>query len=64
MYTCRTKNMHPRDMNAQQANVESLLSEHHKEILAFANASGALATTGKGALSSLPAKEQVLQLIK
>ncbi|WP_394119787.1 carbohydrate kinase [Planococcus donghaensis] len=52
------------DMNAQQGNLASLLSEHHEKILAFANASGALATTGKGALSSLPAKEQVLQLIK
>ncbi|MGH2318161.1 carbohydrate kinase family protein [Planococcus sp. SE5232] len=52
------------DLHAQQADVEFLISEHHKEILAFANASGALATTGKGALSSLPTKEQVLQLMK
>ncbi|MFD1030633.1 carbohydrate kinase family protein [Metaplanococcus flavidus] len=50
-------------LNAGQDNLEDIVSEHHQELLAFANASGALVTTGKGAISSLPTKEQVLQLI-
>lgn len=45
-------------------NLEALLIEHHEELLAFANAGGALATTGKGAISALPTKNQVLELIK
>ncbi|MBT2569076.1 carbohydrate kinase [Planococcus sp. ISL-110] len=52
------------NLNAGQDDLEDLISEHHQEILAFANASGALVTTGKGAIPSLPTKEQVLQLIK
>ena len=50
--------------NADQDNLASIINEHHKEILAFANASGALTTAGKGAISSIPSKEQILQLIK
>lgn len=49
---------------AEPDNLEALLSEHHEELLAFANAGGALATTGKGAISALPIKNQVLELIK
>lgn len=52
------------NLNAGQDNLEAIVSEHHQEILAFANASGALVTTGKGAIPSLPTKDQVLQLIK
>lgn len=51
-------------MNTGQDNLEALVSEHPQEILAFANAAGALTTTRKGAISSLPTKEQVLALIK
>lgn len=51
------------NMNADQKNLETIVSEHHQEILAFANASGALVTTGRGAISSLPTKEQVLEFI-
>src|SRR5690606_34225772 len=47
------------NLDAEPGNLEPLLSEHHQEILAFANASGALTTTGKGAISSLPTKDQV-----
>lgn len=51
-------------LGAGQDILEALVSEQHHDILAFANASGALTTTGKGAISSLPTKEQVLQLIR
>ncbi|PSL36288.1 fructokinase [Planomicrobium soli] len=51
------------DKNADQANFELIASTHYEEILAFANASGALTTTGKGAITSIPSKEQVLELI-
>lgn len=52
------------NLDAEPGNLEPLLSEHHQEILTFANASGALTTTGKGAISSLPTKDQVMQLLK
>ncbi|MDN3438093.1 hypothetical protein QMA04_08305 [Planococcus sp. APC 3900] len=52
------------DKDASQDNLEAIVNEHYKEILAFAKASGALATTGKGAISALPSKEQVVQLIR
>ena len=52
------------NLDTRQDNLEAVLSERHQELLAFANASGALVTTGKGALSALPTKEQVLQLMK
>lgn len=52
------------NMDAGQDNLEAIVSEHHQELLAFANAAGALVTTGKGAISALPTKEQVLELIE
>ncbi|WP_084243671.1 carbohydrate kinase family protein [Planomicrobium okeanokoites] len=52
------------NLHTRQDNLEAVLSEHHQKLLAFANASGALVTTGKGAISALPTKEQVLQLMK
>lgn len=50
------------EKECMQENLEALLAKDHKEILAFANASGALTTTGKGAISALPSKESVLEL--
>jgi len=44
-------------------NLENICEKYHQEILEFANASGALTTTGKGAISAIPTKEQVLRLI-
>ncbi|NCU17523.1 carbohydrate kinase family protein [Pallidibacillus pasinlerensis] len=44
-------------------NLIDVLNEHHQEILTFANASGAITTTGKGAISSLPTKEEILNFI-
>lgn len=49
--------------NATPDNLLNVLDELHNEFLQFANASGALTTTGKGAISALPNKEQVLSLI-
>jgi fructokinase len=49
--------------NANQHNLVDIVEEHHKDILAFANASGALTTTGKGAISSIPSKEDIFLLI-
>lgn len=51
------------DKNVNQHNLEEVFSTHHQEILAFANASGALTTTGKGAISSIPTKEDIYTLI-
>jgi fructokinase len=46
-----------------QSNLLSILQAKHEEILQFANASGALTTTGKGAISSIPTKEDIKTLI-
>jgi len=51
------------EKNTTQHNLEEILEGCHKQILAFANASGALTTTGKGAISSLPTKEEINLLI-
>jgi len=48
---------------ATQANLVELFEKNYEELLAFANASGALTTTGKGAISSLPDRETIIQLI-
>jgi fructokinase len=45
-------------------NLVDVLNEHHQELLMFANASGALTTTGKGAISSIPTKEAIEQFIQ
>ncbi|MEH7418996.1 carbohydrate kinase [Neobacillus drentensis] len=52
------------EKNVRQQNLEEVLQKYHKEILTYANASGALTTTGKGAISSLPAKEEIYQLLE
>lgn len=44
--------------------MEQGLQAHANEILAFANASGAITTTGKGAISSLPMKEEIRAFMK
>jgi fructokinase len=48
---------------ANQHNIEEIFEKSHIEILAYANASGALTTTGKGAISSLPTKEEINELL-
>lgn len=52
------------EKGANNDNVIDVLHEHHQEILTFANASGALTTTGQGAISALPSKEEILTFIK
>lgn len=52
------------EKKATQATLINILLDAHQGILQFANASGALTTTGKGAISALPSKEAVLQLIQ
>jgi len=51
------------EKNVRQQSLEEILHQHHLEILTFANASGALTTTGKGAISSLPTKEKISQIL-
>ncbi|MFP7299911.1 carbohydrate kinase family protein [Neobacillus niacini] len=52
------------ELNANPDNIENVLRDHHTSILQFANASGALTTTGKGAISALPTNEEVMELIR
>ncbi|MED3573279.1 carbohydrate kinase [Cytobacillus praedii] len=52
------------EMRACPSNLERILKANYAVILAFANGSGALTTTGKGAISSLPTKEAITELIK
>ncbi|WP_145408116.1 carbohydrate kinase family protein [Paenibacillus xylanexedens] len=47
-----------------QDNVEDVIHDSYIEILAFANASGALTTTGKGAIASIPSKEMIDKFIQ
>jgi len=49
--------------NANQDNLEDTVRDFHKDILGFANASGALTTTGKGAISAIPSKEEIFLLM-
>lgn len=51
------------EMKAEPHNLKAVLQKYYIEILEFANGSGALTTMGKGAISSLPSKEQVMELI-
>jgi fructokinase len=50
--------------NVRQQNLEVVLETHHEDILSFANASGALTATGKGAISSLPTTDEISCLIQ
>lgn len=51
------------EKNASVTDLVRILEEDHREILQYANASGALTATGKGAISALPTKEEIQQLI-
>jgi fructokinase len=51
------------EMGAEPSNMSEVLHDNHGEILRFANASGALTTTQKGAISALPTKEQIQGLM-
>ncbi|WP_026695521.1 carbohydrate kinase family protein [Peribacillus kribbensis] len=50
--------------NADVTSLQNVIESSHTSILAFANASGALTTTGKGAISSLPSIEDIQRLIR
>ncbi|TXC89299.1 carbohydrate kinase [Metabacillus litoralis] len=47
------------EKNVSLSELESILQSNHQEILSYANASGALTTTGKGAISALPTKAKI-----
>lgn len=47
----------------QLSNIEQILAEKHEDILAFANASGALTASVKGAIHAAPAKKHVLNFL-
>lgn len=51
------------ELKANPANLNEILSANHSDILRFANASGALTTTGKGAISALPTKDEIASLV-
>ena len=46
------------------AAMEQLSSEKLREIIRFANAAGALCTTGRGAIASMPKREQILDCLE
>ncbi len=52
------------EAEANQANLQTVLKNNGKSMLLFANAAGAITTTGKGAISSLPLKNQVEEMLK
>ncbi|WP_028400322.1 carbohydrate kinase family protein [Ectobacillus panaciterrae] len=52
------------EKDVSQQRLEEVLHMHYQEILTFANASGALTTTGKGAISSLPKKDEIYKLLQ
>ncbi|WP_172198909.1 PfkB family carbohydrate kinase [Saccharibacillus qingshengii] len=56
--------LHLLECGANPANLTAVLDEHHAEILRFANASGALTTTNKGAISALPERAAVEALMQ
>ena len=49
--------------NVGPSQLAAYCEKHHEELLLFANACGALTTTGKGAIQSLPTYEQIIELI-
>ncbi len=52
------------EAGADQKGLSAVLAHHGHSILAFANAAGAISTTGKGAISSLPSKNQIEDMLK
>ncbi|MBM7604951.1 fructokinase [Metabacillus crassostreae] len=51
------------EKNVSLSELESILQSDHQEILSYANASGALTTTGKGAISALPTKAEIYEFM-
>ncbi|OWA34689.1 carbohydrate kinase [Saccharibacillus sp. O16] len=51
------------ELHVDPQKLSALLDEHHVHLLRFANASGALTTTGAGAISALPDRSSVESLI-
>ena len=49
--------------DVRPSRLEAYCEKHHEALLSFANACGALTTTGKGAIHSLPTYEQIEGLI-
>lgn len=49
--------------NATPETLEDIAMGHAEEMLAFANAAGALTAAGKGAMSSIPTKEQLMDFL-
>lgn len=47
-----------------QYGLDTLTEEKLREILVFANSAAALVTTKKGAICSMPEREEILSLIK
>ncbi|MBA9026575.1 PfkB family carbohydrate kinase [Peribacillus huizhouensis] len=43
--------------------LEEFSRKHHEKLLTYSNACGALTTMGKGAIGSLPTKEQIIKLV-
>lgn len=51
------------EKDVQVTNLVQLLNVHHKEILEFSNASGALTASVKGAIPAIPAKKHILTFL-
>lgn len=51
------------ERKANPDNLSALLDLHHADLLSFANASGALTTTGPGAISALPDRSAIESLL-
>lgn len=52
------------EKKASQNNLVEILEKYYVEILTFANGSGALSTTGHGAISSFVTREEVERFIE
>lgn len=52
------------EKGANQGNLTEILKKDSLEILAFANASGALTAAGKGAISALPEKADIIKMVE
>ncbi|CAM3399087.1 MULTISPECIES: carbohydrate kinase family protein [Saccharibacillus] len=56
--------LHLLERGANPSNLTALLDRHHDQMLRFANASGALTTTSKGAISALPERAAIEALMQ
>lgn len=56
--------LHLLERGANPSNLTALLHRHHDQMLRFANASGALTTTSKGAISALPERAAIEALMQ